>query len=438
MGIKIKAILFPDILKNNERPVYIRLTQDRIRKYISTGITISEVNWNEKASRLWEKKPKITNELTEEEKENYKKATIHKNAIQLNKDIERAINDLSTKLTKLEVNEEKVSLEILKELYTGKNNLTNYQSNFLDYIKDVSTEEYNLRKIRTSEKYNVLHKKLTDYLKNKPLPIDKFTSTFLTQFQINLMDNGCHINYIHTNLKALKTIVRKAMLKDIVIVNPFDKYKMPTVKASNKEKLTIDEIVKIENLVLEEGSKLFHYKNLWLFSLYNAGIRVGDLLQLKWNNIIEGRLIYLTGKTNTRQTPELNEKPKQILKYYDLPNKKPTDYIFPFLENNAKYSKITDIDKAKPELLEELYNKIESEISKYNKGLKDIAIKASITKRLSSHIARHSFAELARSKGLSVYDICQMLGHSSIKITETYLESLDTNSMDSAMKKIFT
>ena len=53
------------------------------------------------------------------------------------------------------------------------------------------------------------------------------------------------------------------------------------------------------------------------------------------------------------------------------------------------------------------------------------------------HMARHSFANIARQKNANVYDISKALGHSSLKITESYLSKFDTQSQDETMKQVF-
>lgn len=62
---------------------------------------------------------------------------------------------------------------------------------------------------------------------------------------------------------------------------------------------------------------------------------------------------------------------------------------------------------------------------------------AGIEKKVSMHIARHSFANIARQKKANVYDISKALGHSSLKITESYLSKFDTASQDATMKQVF-
>ena len=56
---------------------------------------------------------------------------------------------------------------------------------------------------------------------------------------------------------------------------------------------------------------------------------------------------------------------------------------------------------------------------------------------LLMHTARHSFANIARQKKANVYDISKALGHSSLKITESYLSKFDTTSQDATMKQVF-
>jgi site-specific recombinase XerD len=67
-------------------------------------------------------------------------------------------------------------------------------------------------------------------------------------------------------------------------MNPFPFFTMPKVLPSMKERLSIEEIERIEALKYPESDILFHIRNVLLFSFYCAGIRIGDMLQL--NGII--------------------------------------------------------------------------------------------------------------------------------------------------------
>lgn len=57
---------------------------------------------------------------------------------------------------------------------------------------------------------------------------------------------------------------------------------------------------------------------------------------------------------------------------------------------------------------------------KMNAYLKEIADLCGIEKRLSCHLARHTFATLALSKGVAVESVSRMLGHTNIQTTQIY------------------
>ena len=72
-----------------------------------------------------------------------------------------------------------------------------------------------------------------------------------------------------------------------------------------------------------------------------------------------------------------------------------------------------------------------------NKYLKDIAKKAEITKNVTTHTARHSFADIARKKTDNIYNLSKTLGHSSIKVTEAYLATFDEQAVDDTLNNVF-
>jgi integrase/recombinase XerD len=452
MNAKFKAFLFPQPYSNGEYPIYIRIYKDRKSSYVSSGYSIPAGAWNPDKAEVWESKPSLTAKLKEtlsgEELKAFKKKQasiiLLPNAFKMNADIRKKIGELEKLQNKLEVNGEAITSGKLKSKHENRDLIENSRKDFLKYIEEISKRKFDMKQIRTSEKYSVMLRKLKKFRNDKPLPIDELTTSFLNDFQLYLQKDGKHINYIHINLKALRTIIQKEAIKEDKILspekNPFIYFDMPKVLPTKKERLDIKEIQKLEGLDLEETDFLFHVRNAFLFSLYNAGIRIGDLMQLKWCNIKEGRLEYSMGKTDKLRNTKLLPQAIRILAYYQPSKKKESDYIFPFLDNNADYSKIIgpeDFQKASSELIASMFKRIEVRIAQCNAGLKLIAMKAGIKKRLTNHISRHSFAEIARKKGISIYDISGLLGHSSIKITQGYLKSLDNDSMDKAMAEVF-
>lgn len=449
---KVRAYLFPKAYSNNEFPIYIQIYLNKKRSYINSGYSIPSGAWNEDRAEVWEKMPSLNSKLKESlSKEEIKAFRIKQkeiillpNAYKINSDIRGIITNLEDIENKLIANEESISVDIIKHIFEGKDKTENARKDFLQYIQEIADRAFQKRQIRTSEKYNVMLRKLKAFRKDKPIPIEDLNPSLLNDFQLYLQKEGLHINYIHVNLKALKTIIGKEAIKTDRIIspekNPFLFFDMPKVLPTKKDRLSIEEIEALEALEIPKESINYHIKNIFLFSFYNAGIRIGDLLQLKWVNIKEGRLTYSMGKTSRERSLKLSPDSLKILKIYEAKREKDSDYIFPFLDNNAEYSKLIspeDFQKAKPDILAFLFKKIESRISVCNRGLKDIASLAKIDKRLTNHIARHSFADYARKKKVSMYDISKLLGHSKVNVTEKYIESLDLESQDKAHELVF-
>jgi integrase len=161
-----------------------------------------------------------------------------------------------------------------------------------------------------------------------------------------------------------------------------------------------------------------------MFAFYTAGMRASDIITLKWSNIQNGRLIYQMHKTGKIHSLKLTDKAKKILSYYGP--KKFSEYVFPFFNS--------DIDYADAMFLP---NRISAKTALINKYLKVIATKAEINKKISTHTARHSFADIARKKTNNIYNLSKTLGHSDLKVTEVYLASFDEEAVDSTLDEVF-
>jgi site-specific recombinase XerD len=83
----------------------------------------------------------------------------------------------------------------------------------------------------------------------------------------------------------------------------------------------------------------------------------------------------------------------------------------------------------------ELDNLISSQNAMININLKAIQDIAEIDTKMTFHLSRHSFADILRTKEISIYDISKLLGHSDIKITERYLKGFDNKTSDAALTK---
>jgi integrase/recombinase XerD len=277
-----------------------------------------------------------------------------------------------------------------------------------------------------------------------------------------------HPNTIAKMLKIFHHIVLMAGSGGVTIdkdafVNlndPDRKSIIPREKGTDKKPLEIEEIHAIEKADLPPRSRLDDARNIFLFSFYAWGMRFGDCIQLRWRNIsnwqhlllydgnIKFTMTYQMDKTEKSEAVELSRKAIRILQKYVDETSKPTDFIFPFLNNRANYAKYTNYDLMPAELNIYRLDTIGSKNAIVNKELKEVAILAGINRRddegnitiiknLTMHVARHSYAYLSRNYGTSNNIIQETLGHGDLKETERYMHGLPSRIINDAVNDFY-
>jgi integrase/recombinase XerD len=442
---KVKALLRTDKpLTDNTFPIWIRITHLRRSSYIATGYSCQEEEWNPEASRLFEMKPRISQDDKEELnplelknlKRTYSTIKINPLAKKINSDIDKKVRVILVTKDKLEANEESLSPRNIKRQVAAKDSGYSGKS-FIQYWEKQNKHLEGNQAFGTLKTYKSILRQLKGdgeiegFMKGKDLLFEDITTDFLEEYQGFLKRTGYSKNTIHNHLKTFRSILYKAIKEPGKSYfsqdkNPFFAFKLEADKTQRKQRLVSEEIKAMQDLNLEKGTRLYDARNMFLFSFYCAGIRIGDLIQLTWSDIQEDRLVYEMGKTGKKRSIKLIPNAKGILKLYRSKTVQTEDFIFPLLSNN-----INRLNK------QYFKRQLESKAALINKCLKLVAEKAEIKKNLSSHIARHSFADIARKKKTSLLDIQKLLGHSDAKTTQIYLESFDMESQDEAHEAVF-
>lgn len=254
-----------------------------------------------------------------------------------------------------------------------------------------------------------------------------------------------HPNYIAKVLQYMNTIFESAEKAKLIKheENPFNSYKIKTVK-TDREELTLEEVQRIVRLELEEGSGEWHSRNFFLFAMYCAGIRIGDVLCLRWNNITDdNRLHYQMSKNHKIQDIPLLPPAIEILDMYRTPDASPDDFVFPYMKTGRyaelwqEVKSLRDFDLLSGDMKLKYKQTVSTKEAHVNNGLRKIRDKAGLTKPLSTHIARHTFARLAKEVHIDNALLQGLLQHSSVSTTEKYMGRFSTDARDEAMKEIF-
>ncbi|MCF7803612.1 MAG: site-specific integrase [Candidatus Marinimicrobia bacterium] len=386
-------------------PVYLRISHDRKTRFIATDVQVQPSQWNADKQEVRKNHPNDTryNDHLEREKNKAQDAII---AVK---------DDHHTQLT----------AKNIKERITGADlkDAKAYYEKFLNFLKERERHwDY--------KNYKVVLNKLKAFTDDGPLPFTHIDTDFLRKFETFLKKKPYNNapNTIYKNLKYLRRVIREAVKEKIIPMeaNPFLTYELKKEPVT-KDKLSMQQIQKMENLELEPDTWVWHARNFWLFSFYCGGIRFSDVCRLRQENIKEdsdrGKILeYRMGKTGKFKSVKILPQALEILNRY--PTTKPEDRLFPLLEK--EYPSHWDEQKH-----------IGSKNALVNKYLKTLADKAKIDVNLTFHLARHSYADFVRKRGMDLYSISKTLGHSDLKTTEAYLKSFDEDTVDSALEQAF-
>lgn len=383
--------------KNGEVPIYLRITKNKKYRYASTGISLDIKYWNNKTCKVRKNHP------------------MHARLNKQLKDFVESAKDMTS-----ELNADSQTIYTVKGLIKRDDgtNFFNYAESFAQKLAD----DENLFEGRQTL---VLLGHFAGYLKTKNIEFADITLKKINDFRRYLAEvKENNANTINKKMKRLRRIFKQARREGVTTHNPFADYESLPSEKPDKPRLTPEQMKAIAELDLKEKSSLWHTRNIFLFSYYNAGIRFGDLCQLRWRNLVDGYLVYKMSKTDTIKKIKLTKPVLAILELYKPSINSPGAYIFPILRDEGKAGI-------------ELKKQISSKNAIANKNLKRIAVMANIQANVTFHVARHSFADYARQSNLSIYDISKALGHSDIKITEQYLASFDDHSLDKSMEDLF-
>jgi site-specific recombinase XerD len=377
--------------KNGEMPIYLRIIKDRKAKFISTGIYVLPGQWNEDTSRVRKS---------------------HRNSTRLNAYIAQKVAEAEGVALELETRSKTVSSSRLKSKIMGIAPV-----NFFDFADDYLAKVKQRCAVGTWVGMKAAIQKLKEYKKGQALYMDELTVSFLSDYQNYLISElGNNKNTIFHNFKKIRQIVHEIIRQDKMSMdeNPFLRFKF-TQAPTHRSYLTEDELIAIEELRFKPGSRIFHHCNMYVFSAYAGGLRISDVLKLKWQNFDGERVNLKIQKTSETLSVMLPNKALEIIHYYIRYKSKVSDFIFPVLKNDKDYSDPVVLHKA-----------ISSATALCNEDLKEIAFQAKVKKSLSFHTARHTFATRALRKGMRIEYVSKIMGHSDITETQIYTKIINS------------
>lgn len=396
----VKIVLRKKKNKEGKYPLALRITKDRKASFIHLGYNLSLEDWDEDKQRV-------------------KKS--HPNSVRLNNFILKKLSEANDQSLELETKKNYVSSQAVKQKIKPSVGSTFFLQAEL-YLKRLKEGgKYNQY---TADKPRIKHFK--EFIK-QDIEFQDISVALLERFQshvkndLNLSERSA-VNHI-VAMRSVFSFARKEGVLDEKIY-PFGKGKMKIkFPESSKVGLNAEEIMRLEQVQLA-NPLANHARNLFLFSYYFAGMRISDVLRLRWSDFQNDRLFYSMGKNQKVGSLKIPDKAAEIIKQYEGFKQNKDDLVFPELKGVDFDNKFVT------------QRTIAFKTSALDKCLKgQVAPAAGIEKKLTMHIARHSFAQMANEQ-IPVQILQKLYRHSSITTTMGYQSNFTTQQTDDALDKV--
>ena len=379
------------LLKSGEAAIFMRITANGTRVECNTGKSIEPHLWNQAKERV---------------KGSSKKAI----------DLNNFIDDTEIKMFKLfQEMQEDGSVVTAQELHNRYFNIGPHKK--VERMIIATFQEHNQEcralmgrdfELGTIKKYETITRLLQRYIAKKyetaDLPLTSLDRDFVHGFELYLkIDRNQQQNTVARYMKGLKKITNRALANEWITKDPFAGFKVKTVQ-TDPTFLTLDELHIIYKHHFDGALEVV--RDMFIMAAF-TGLAFIDISNLRSEHVVtdnDGNMWIRKPRQKTEivQNIPLLDIPKEILAKY---------------ENDAKAAK-------KGTLLPVPCNQV------MNRYLKEIGTLCGISKVLTTHVARHTYATVCLSQGVRIENVSKMLGHTSIKMTQHYARVLDSSIME--------
>lgn len=447
MATTYALVLRPPRAKDGLCPVHLRLTSARQPTYRAVpDVAVSAKHWNE-AGTL--------------EKQNWVRGT-HAEARRYNEVLRKLLRQVQQLL---DDNPTWSAMQVREALDGGGGD------DFLAYLQQDIERRLKAGHPRTAEKFANIRSKLQSFrlgithpagsygLRKESeeskakraavtLPFSLLSVRFIRDYETYLVGLGNRETTLNKELSFIKTVVLQAIDEDKLAEakNPFKKIKLKEGKARPKAKLSDAEVLRLEMLPIEQLTRgELRARDAWLIQYYLLGSRVGDAVCLRWRDVRAEDVFFTEHKTGKAKLSPRSSRLNTVLARWAASSSNPDNFVLPYLRAEAPYAQypaglswgeLSRLPAYRP-LWIMLLRKVESATTSINNNLKRVAKLAGIDKNLTSHTARHSFADRGRRRGVPASDLRDMLNHHSIAQTETYLGELEALELTEKARGIF-
>jgi len=386
-----------------EGTLYFQVIHNRITRQIHTGYRLFGSEWDAARSEIIQSGSDTMR---------------HRYLLSLKEALAADYLRLKSIIAKLEKTGDTYTTEKVVGLFHTPEN----DGGFISFALRLISQLKQVGKKRTADTYATVLNSFKRFRGEQDMLLDDIDSALMAEYETWLKENGICKNTVSFYMRNLRAIYNRAVEKELTTQRfPF-KHVYTGIDKTVKRAVPIKVIRQIKELDLTLSPLLDYARDLFMFSFYTRGMSFVDMSYLKKKDLQNGILTYRRQKTNQLLSIKWEQPMQEIIDKYDTTG---SPYLLPI---------IRDMDRDKRKQYKNASHLV-------NNKLKEIGEQLGLGIPLTSYVARHTWASIAKSKNIPVSTISEALGHDSETTTRIYLTSLDTSSVDKAnsiVLKLFT
>ena len=391
----VKVKFRPSSVITKEGTLYYQITHDRVVRQINTGYKLYPTEWHSFTSQI------VVPPNAEESRYHY--------LLALQNNLKKETARLAEIIVRLNRTDSAYTADRIVELY----NLRSDNDSFLLFTRNLIVQLKQIGKIRTAETYTCALNSFIRFKGETDLLWEAVDSNLMIEYEVYLKAEGVCPNTSSYYMRSLRAIYNRAVEKELTIQRYPFKHVYTGIDKTVKRAVPVTVIRQIRNLKLEHNPMLDYARDIFMFSFYTRGMSFVDMAYLKKKDLHNGILSYRRQKTNQQLFIKWEKPMQEIIDKYDTTG---TPYLLPIIKDVGKDER----------------RQYKNASHLVNCKLKKIGIQLGLTIPLTTYVARHGWASIAKSKNIPISTISEAMGHDSENTTRIYLASLNTSVIDKA------
>ena len=296
-------------------------------------------------------------------------------------------------------------------------NTENQGATFLHFMETVIAGLHTSGQIRTAETYESARNSLRMFLRGKDRRLEDIDSLLMENYEAWLKKKCLHLNTISFYMRILRAAYNRAIERLSLPDNKPFRHVYTGVERTQKRAITVETLRNMLHFVHKTTPQKRFAIDMFFFSFYTRGMAFVDMAHLKTSDIVDGTLFYQRKKTGQRLCIRCEPALLDIVCRY---HQQGSPYALPIIVNDR-------------EPVERQYRRCQRRV---NRHLKSIGRQMGLPFPLTTYVARHSWATIARDLNVPLSVISEGMGHTSERTTRIYLASINTEVIDQANRSV--